>query len=70
MHWVKYSTEPKIIGMYDINVKTLICTNIRKKFKKNRKFLSQVLEDEILSHMVVHNFLSPPAPKRTITTQD
>lgn len=28
----KIQTENRLLGMYDINVKSLICTNIRTKF--------------------------------------
>ena len=40
------SSEPKLIGVYDINVKNIIDTNLRAKFRRNQQFLEEILEQE------------------------
>ncbi len=44
----KIQTENRLLGMYDINVKSLICTNIRTKFQRNKEFLASTFMNEDL----------------------
>jgi len=44
----KIQNENRLLGMYDINVKSLICTNIRTKFQRNKEFLASTFMNEDL----------------------